>query len=277
MHQSTLLERRTFWACLGGWSLDALDVQMFSLVIPALIASWHVSNTEAGLVSSVTLFASALGGWLGGALSDRFGRVRALQITILWFALATFVSAFTQSFEQLLVIKGLQGLGFGAEWAAGAVLLAEVVRPEHRGKALGTLQSGWAIGWGASVLLYTTTFSLLPSDIAWRVMFAFGLLPALLVLYLRRSLPEPARGPSAPQRLGGRPGADQHFPARDAENHAGRYSLRPRRPRGLLRSCHMAADLSQDGASSVRHGHWFLSRRHHRRIWVRLPRCRPAS
>jgi len=141
MKQSTDYERRTFWACLGGWSLDALDVQMFSLVIPTLIASWHVSNTEAGLVSSITLFASALGGWLGGALSDRVGRVFALQITILWFAVATFASAFTQSFESLLAVKGLQGLGFGAEWAAGAVLMAEVIKPEHRGQALGTLQS----------------------------------------------------------------------------------------------------------------------------------------
>ena len=202
LQRATRLERRTFFACLSGWSLDAFDVQLYSLVIPALIASWHVSNAEAGLVSSVTLFMSALGGWLGGALSDRFGRVRALQITILWFAIATFVSALAQTFEQLLVIKGLQGLGFGAEWAAGAVLMAEIIRPENRGKALGTLQSGWAIGWGASVLLYTAIFSVLPADLAWRVMFAFGLLPALLVLYLRRNLAEPVRGPAAPPRLG---------------------------------------------------------------------------
>lgn len=200
LHQSTRHERQTFWACLGGWSLDALDVNMFSLVIPALIANWHVSHTEAGLIGSITLGGSALGGWLGGALADRVGRVRALQITILWFAVATFISAFTQSFEQLLVVKGLQGLGFGAEWAAGIVLMAEVIRPENRGKALGAVQSGWALGWGASVLLYTAIFSLVPADIAWRVMFAFGLLPALLVLYLRRSVPEPPRLHSVPLR-----------------------------------------------------------------------------
>jgi len=75
-------------------------------VIPALIATWHVSNAEAGLVSSTTLLTSALGGWLGGALSDRVGRVRALQFTIAWFAIATFLSAFAQSFEWLLIIKG---------------------------------------------------------------------------------------------------------------------------------------------------------------------------
>ena len=197
LRQSSLTEQRTFWACLSGWSLDSLDVNMFSLVIPALVASWHVSHTEAGLIGSVTLGASALGGWLGGALADRIGRVRALQVTILWFAIATFVCALTQSFGQLLLVKGLQGLGFGAEWAAGAVLMAEIIRPEHRGKALGAVQSGWAIGWGASVLLYAAMFSLFSAEIAWRLMFAFGLLPALLVLYVRRGILEPVRALSA--------------------------------------------------------------------------------
>jgi len=193
----TRMERLTFWTCFGGWALDALDVQMFGLVIPALIATWHVSNAEAGLVGAVTLVTSALGGWLGGALSDRIGRVRALQVTILWFALATFVAAFTQSFGQLLVTKAIQGFGFGAEWACGAVLMAEIIRPEHRGKALGAVQSGWAVGWGAAVLLYTITFSLFPVEIAWRVMFAVGLFPALLILYIRRSVPEPVRAVSS--------------------------------------------------------------------------------
>ncbi len=189
----TRLERLTFWTCFGGWALDALDVQMFGLIIPALVATWKVSHGQAGLVGGITLITSALGGWLGGALSDRVGRVRALQVTILWFALATFISAFAQNFGQLLVTKAVQGFGFGAEWACGAVLMAEIIRPEHRGKALGAVQSGWAVGWGAAVLLYTIAFSVLAPDIAWRVMFAIGLLPALLILYIRRAIPEPTR------------------------------------------------------------------------------------
>ena len=193
LYKGTQVEQRTFWACLGGWSLDAFDVNMFSLVIPTLIASWHVSHTEAGLIGSITLVGSALGGWLGGALADRIGRVRALQVAILWFAIATFSSAFTQSFEQLLAVKALQGLGFGAEWSTGVVLMAEVIRPEYRGRALGAVQSGWPIGWGAAVLLYAAMFSLFSPDTAWRLMFAFGLFPALLVLYIRRSVPEPVR------------------------------------------------------------------------------------
>ncbi|SFT18301.1 MFS transporter [Methylobacterium sp. yr668] len=186
-------ERRTFWACLGGWSLDALDVQMFSLAIPALVASFGLSRSEAGLIGAVTLVAAAIGGWLGGLAADRIGRVRALQITVLWFAVATFLAAFAQSFTQLLTLKALQGIGFGAEWAAGAALMAEAIRPEHRGRALGAVQGGWALGWGAAVLLSTAAFSVLDQETAWRALFACGLAPALLLLYLRRSVPEPAR------------------------------------------------------------------------------------
>jgi MFS family permease len=185
-------ERKTFWACFAGWALDALDVQMFSLAIPALIAAFGLSKTEAGLIGGVTLVASALGGWLMGALSDRIGRVKALQWTIVWFSLFTLLSAFAQSFQQLLVLKALQGFGFGGEWAAGAVLMAEAIRPQHRGKAMGSVQSAWAVGWGASVLLYSALFLLLEPSTAWRVLFGIGILPALLIVYVRRNIPEPA-------------------------------------------------------------------------------------
>ncbi|RDK03191.1 MFS transporter [Paraburkholderia lacunae] len=191
--QGTPLERNTFWGCFAGWGLDALDVQMFTLAIPAIIAAYGIDHTQAGAISSVTLVSSALGGWLAGALSDRFGRVRTLQMTILWFASFTFLCAFAQNFPQLLVLKALQGFGFGGEWAAGAVLMAETIRTEHRGKAMGAVQSAWAIGWGGAVLLYAAAFSWLPSDMAWRTMFAVGLLPAGLVLFVRRKLKEPVR------------------------------------------------------------------------------------
>jgi len=191
--RGTSLERKTFWGCFAGWALDALDVQMFTLAIPAIIAAYGIDKTQAGLISSVTLVSSALGGWIAGALSDRFGRVRTLQWTILWFSGFTFLCAFAQSFPQLLALKALQGFGFGGEWAAGAVLMAETIRSENRGKAMGAVQSAWAVGWGGAVLLYTAAFSFLPQDIAWRVMFAIGLLPAFLVLYVRRTLQEPPR------------------------------------------------------------------------------------
>jgi MFS family permease len=184
-------ERRTFWACFGGWALDSLDVQMFSLVIPAIIAEWSISRTQAGMVSGVTLVASALGGWVAGMLSDRFGRVKTLQWTVAFFSLFTFLCAFAQNYPQFLILKTLQGFGFGGEWAAGAVLMAETIRAEHRGKAMGTVQSAWAVGWGAAVLLYALMFSWLPGETAWRAMFGIGLFPALLILYVRRGVQEP--------------------------------------------------------------------------------------
>ena len=146
--ESSPAERRTFWACFSGWGLDALDVQMFGLAIPALIAAFGLSKAEAGLLGSVTLFFGAFGGFIGGGLADRFGRVKALQMTVAIFALATFACAFAQSYNQLLVLKAIQGLGFGAEWACGAVLMAEAIRAQHRGKALAAVQSAWAVGWG---------------------------------------------------------------------------------------------------------------------------------
>jgi MFS family permease len=183
--------KSTFWASIGGWMLDAMDVQMFSFAIPAIIASFSLSNADVGLIGTVTLLTSAFGGWFAGALSDRFGRVRTLQITIAWFALFTFLCGFAQSYGQLFVFRALMGLGFGGEWAAAAVLVGEVIRSAHRGKAVGAMQSGWAIGWGIAAILATVFLSVFPQEIAWRALFWVGLTPALLVLYVRRFVEEP--------------------------------------------------------------------------------------
>lgn len=185
-------ERRTLWACFGGWALDALDVQAYSFTIPALVALWGISNAQAGLLGTVTLLLSALGGWATGMLSDRYGRARLLQATILCFAVFTFLSGFTQNFTQLFICRALQGLGFGGEWAAGSVLIGEVIRSRYRGRAVGTVQAGWAVGWGAAAIVYTVLFSALPAEMAWRAMFWVGILPAGLVFYVRRFVSEPA-------------------------------------------------------------------------------------
>ena len=191
LFELTREERSTLIATFGGWALDGMDVMIYSFVISTLIAHWKMSQGQAGLLSTVALLVSAVGGWLAGLLADRFGRARMLQITILWFAVFTFLSGFTNSFQQLLITRGLQGLGFGGEWAVGAVLMGEAIRSEHRGKAVGTVQSGWAIGWGVAALCYTALFSWLPTALAWRVMFWVGILPSLLVFYIQRHVPEP--------------------------------------------------------------------------------------
>jgi MFS family permease len=170
--------------------LDGMDVMVYSLVLPALIALWHISKGEAGLLGTSALLLSSLGGWLAGLAADRYGRVKILQLTILWFAFFTFLSGFANGFTQLLICRGLQGLGFGGEWAVGSVLIGETIRREYRGRAVGTVQGGWAIGWGISALFYTLFFATLPPWLAWRAMFWVGLLPALLAVWIRSHVSE---------------------------------------------------------------------------------------
>lgn len=188
----TKTERGTFWACFGGWALDALDVQIYALVMPTLIALWGLSRGQAGTLGTVALLMSALGGWIAGILADRIGRVRVLQLTILWYAFFTLLSGFTRSYDQLLIVRSLQGLGFGGEWAAGAVLMAEVIPARLRGRAVGCVQGGWPIGYGASVIFCTAMFSLFPPAEAWRYLFFIGILPALATFFMRRSVKESA-------------------------------------------------------------------------------------
>lgn len=183
-------EKKTFWACFGGWALDAMDVQIYAVVMPTLIVLWGMTQGEAGMLGTAALLFSSLGGWIAGILADRFGRARILQFSILWFATFTFLSGFTNSFEQLLFTRSMQGLGFGGEWAAGAVLMGEVIDKRLRGRAVGTVQAGWSVGYGAAVLLFTLVFSLVNPELAWRLLFFIGLAPALLVLWIRRNVEE---------------------------------------------------------------------------------------
>lgn len=184
-------ERRTFWACFTGWALDAMDVQLYAVVMPTLIAVWGLSQSQAGTLGTAALLFSSLGGWLAGILADRFGRAAVLRLTIVWFAVFTFLSGFTQSFEQLLFTRSMQGLGFGGEWAAGAVLMSEVIDKKIRGRAVGSVQSGWSVGYGLAVLLFTIVFSVAPPEQAWRYLFFLGLLPAFFVVWVRRYVEEP--------------------------------------------------------------------------------------
>ena len=187
----TPVERRTFWACFSGWALDAMDTQMYALAIPALLVLWKLTAADAGVLGTAVLIMSAAGGWAAGIAADRFGRVRVLQLTILWFSAFTFLSGLTTSFAQLFVTRSLQGLGFGGEWAVGAVLISEAIEPRLRGRVVGAIQAGWAVGYGAAVLLSTVLFTLLPAQYAWRTFFCLGLLPSLFVLWIRRNVEDP--------------------------------------------------------------------------------------
>src|SRR5690349_19326759 len=125
--QADARSRRVFWTCSSAWALDSMDGVVYSYLIPTLMTVFSMTLAEAQLITSVNAITSAVGGWLGGWLCDRYGRARLLQITILWFSLFSFLSGFAANYEQLMAIRLLQGLGFGAEWAVGAVLLGEMI------------------------------------------------------------------------------------------------------------------------------------------------------
>lgn len=188
LRSASVYERRTLKACVAGWAVDAFDNQIFSFALPALMATFAMTRTDAGLITSLTLVTTAIGGWLGGGLSDRFGRLSALRGSILWFAVGSVFVILAHSPGQLMTSRAIQGFGFGAEWAAGAVLMSEAVSSDYRGRALGIVQSGWALGWGGAALVAALALSLLPDEAAWRTMFAVGLLPAVFALYLTRGI-----------------------------------------------------------------------------------------
>jgi MFS family permease len=178
--------RRAFIGAFGGYGLDSYDFQVLPLGLGAIIAYFGISKGEAGLLTTVTLVVSALGGALAGILADRIGRVRTLQLTVATYTVFTVLCGFAPNFETLLVLRALQGLGFGGEWAAGAILVAEYAKPRYRGRAVAFVQSAWAVGWGLSVVVYTMVFSFASPDIAWRLLFWTGVIPAVLVIWIRR-------------------------------------------------------------------------------------------
>jgi len=184
------VERRTYWACFAGFGLDSMDSTIYALVIPALIATIGLTKPEAGYLATAALVGAAIGGWGAGILADRIGRVRILQLTILWVALCTFAAAFAPGFNTLFIIRFLQGLGYGGEAAVGGVLISEVVRPYLRGRVAASVQSSYAIGNAISLLLLWAISALLPEELGWRVMFAIGVVPAFLVFFIRRLVPE---------------------------------------------------------------------------------------
>ncbi|KUO18662.1 MFS transporter [Streptomyces dysideae] len=178
--------RRAFAGAFGGYALDSYDYFTLPLSMVALAAYFSLDSGQTGLFTTVTLVVSAVGGALAGVVADRIGRVKALMITVITYAVFTVACGFAPNYETLLVFRALQGLGFGGEWAVGAILVAEYASAKHRGRTLGAIQSSWAVGWALAAITYTLVFSFADEDLAWRIMFWTGALPALLVVWMRR-------------------------------------------------------------------------------------------
>ncbi|HEX2712279.1 MAG TPA: MFS transporter, partial [Candidatus Acidoferrales bacterium] len=181
-------ERKSLLAGGLGWMLDAMDVMLYSLVLTYLIREFSMDTRTAGFLNSLTLVASAIGGLLFGVVADRIGRTRSLMTSILVYSLASAACAFSHSVTQLAAFRFVLGLGMGGEWTAAAALIAETWRPAHRGKALGLMQSAYAIGEAIAALVVR----LVLPNFGWRAVFLVGVLPALLVFWIQSSVPEPS-------------------------------------------------------------------------------------
>src|SRR5436189_4281768 len=180
----TSAQRRSLVAGGLGWMLDAMDVMLYSMVLAHLMRDLGMSKAEGGLLNSLTLLASAVGGLAFGFLADRVGRTRALMASILVYSVASGACGLSQTIVQLAICRFILGLGMGGEWTTGAALIAETWPAEHRAKALGLMQSSWAIG---EMIAAGVTLLVLPS-FGWRAVFFVGVLPALAVLGVRKAV-----------------------------------------------------------------------------------------
>ena len=186
IRQATPGQRRTLLAAALGWALDAFDTMLYALVLALLMRNLGMSKTTAGLLGSLTLLASGLGGVLFGFLADRVGRKRALMASILTYSVCSFASGLATSVAMLAAARFVLGLGMGGEWNTGATLVAETWPTEFRAKAISIVQSSWAIGFAAAALIAGPVARYW----GWRAVFFVGILPALLTLWIRRGVPE---------------------------------------------------------------------------------------
>jgi MFS family permease len=180
--------KKAFKGAFMGYALDSYDFYTLPLGLAAIIATFGLTKGEAGLLATATLVASAFGGIVAGVLVDKIGRSKTLMVTVVTYAVFTALCGIAPNYETLLVFRALQGIGFGGEWAAGAILIAEYAKAEHRGRAVAMIQSSWAVGWGLANIVSLFVLTAFDSNMAWRILFFTGAAPALLVIYVRRSV-----------------------------------------------------------------------------------------
>lgn len=190
LREITAPQKRALVSASLGWMLDAMDIMLYSMVLAHLMTAFSMSKATGGLLASLTLLASAAGGILFGVFADRVGRVKALMASILIYSIFTGACGLSQTIWQLAVFRVLLGLGMGGEWATGAALVAETWPSRHRGKALGVMQSSWAVGYALAAAVTALVLSPLVGG-NWRAVFFVGVLPALLTFWIRRRVEEP--------------------------------------------------------------------------------------
>ena len=199
--QVTREQWKAFLATFFGWMLDGFDFTILTFILLDIQNSFTVDRALAGALGTVTLMFRLVGGFSFGVMADRYGRKLPLMLSILWFSIFAFLSGFSTSYPMLFAFRALFGVGMGGEWAAGMPLALEHWPAKFRGLASGLLQGGFYWGYILSALTFHYVYPLfntIPdpfSDAAgatlgWRVMFWTGVIPALLVLWIRSGVSE---------------------------------------------------------------------------------------
>jgi MFS family permease len=188
LRQATTEQRRTLLAAALGWMLDAFDAMLYALVLAHVMRDLGMSKATSGLLYTLTLLASGMGGVLFGFLADRVGRKRALMLSILTYSICSFASGLSTTVLMLAVFRFILGLGMGGEWNTGATLVAETWPDELRAKAIAMVQSSWAIGFALAALVS----GIVLRYASWRYVFFVGILPALITLWIQNRVPESA-------------------------------------------------------------------------------------
>ena len=170
-----------------GWMLDSMDFLLFTFALRAIQREFDLDSATMGLMTSVALVAAAFGGIAFGRLADRMGRVSAMTLTMLIYSVATAGLATATAPWHLFFWRALVGIGMGGEWSCGSVLVAESWPAEHRAKAVGMMQSAWAIG----ALLAAGLSALILEPYGWRALFLIGVFPAIFAWVIRRNVEEP--------------------------------------------------------------------------------------
>ena len=171
------------WA---GWVFDFYDLILFSFLLIPIGQELHLSNVGLSYVLGSSLAATAIGGVIFGILSDRFGRKSVLQWTILTYSIGTFLCGLASSIEVLLIFRIITGLGVGGEWATGQTYVGESFPPKVRGRYGAVMQTGAPLG----IMLASLVGGFITPEIGWRMSFFLSILPALLVIFIRKKLPE---------------------------------------------------------------------------------------
>src|SRR6202045_1075001 len=182
----TNAQKHVVVASFLGWSLDAFDFFLLVFVLKDIAAEFQTDISDVTLAILVTLAMRPIGAFIFGRAADRWGRRPTLMVNILLYSILEFASGFAPSLTVLIILRALYGVAMGGEWGVGASLTMETVPPHARGFVSGLLQSGYPTGYFVASIVYGLLFPI----IGWRGMFMVGVLPALLVLYIRRRVPE---------------------------------------------------------------------------------------